>query len=272
MHRDFVDHSAWRDGPFQRWDPRLKIVLALSILGAISLPALGGGKREWARLGLLGALLLAALLASRLSPPRIFVRTLVVLPFAGFVALGQLITIGLVEDGTGEGTWLRIPWTSLGFALREGGIERALALLLRAWLSIMTTLLLVATTPLPRLLLALEWFRLPRGFVQVTGLLYRYLWVLVEEGARMLLARRLRSFRRRAWLHRRAAGGIIAALFLRTLERSRRIYQAMLLRGYSGRVPVLEGLCWRGADHRRLALSLALLAAAVILPEAWSGP
>ena len=129
----------------------------------------------------------------------------------------------------------------------------------------------VATTPLPLLLDALRFFRTPTALVLVLGTLYRYLWVLIEETQRLLLAARLRLAGARRWRLRRTVAAALAALFSRTLARSRRIHRAMVLRGYQGRIPVGRQLSFVAADFGRLAVVLLSVAAAWLWPV-WGRP
>jgi cobalt/nickel transport system permease protein len=91
--------------------------------------------------------------------------------------------------------------------------------------------------------------RIPRLLVAMFGLMWRYLFVLVDEALRLMRARAARSGiarlpadapRRRpggsmAW-RGKVAGGMAGNLFLRAVDRSDRIYVAMLSRGYDGEV------------------------------------
>jgi cobalt/nickel transport system permease protein len=71
--------------------------------------------------------------------------------------------------------------------------------------------------------------------------MYRYLFVLTDEVMRLLRAREARSARLSpesgggslAW-RARVAGSMVGQLFLRSYERSDRVYNAMLSRGYNG--------------------------------------
>jgi cobalt/nickel transport system permease protein len=146
-----------------------------------------------------------------------------------------------------------------------GGSEAALRLLARAWESILVSLLLVASTPLPSILAALERWRLPRGFLEACALVYRYLWVLLAEGRRLLLARRLRGGRIPPW---RSGGALIAALFARSIARANRIELALRLRGH--RPGALIGgaqLRWTARDSARLCIGSAVLGVAILLPR-----
>ena len=242
----------------QQWDARLKVGGLLLILIVIGFRPLDSGLSGWVPLAVVATLFLVLLASSGLPVSKLVLRSFLVLPFAGFVALAQLMAIGQFDDPLLPlfGTW--------GIALRDGGPERAVMLIARVWLSLIGTLAVVATTPFPKLLAVMEWARAPRGFVQVVGILYRTLWTLTDEARHMMRARRLRSFRRRGWLFSRAGAGIVGTLFQRTLEKSSQLYRAMLLRGYRGSVPLVESLRWSAADTARL-LGLVILLAGTVM-------
>jgi cobalt/nickel transport system permease protein len=100
--------------------------------------------------------------------------------------------------------------------------------------------------------------RVPRLMVTIFGLMWRYLFVLADEALRLLRARAARSSNTGfpglraggslAW-RAQTAGGMAGNLFMRSLERSDRIYAAMLARGYDGEIravplPKLEVYNW----------------------------
>jgi cobalt/nickel transport system permease protein len=97
------------------------------------------------------------------------------------------------------------------------------------------------TTPLPDLLWALRKLHVPDILVAIVSFMYRYLFVMLDEAARLMRARASRSAARTG--HRagqtvlwrgRVVGYMVGSLMLRSFERSERIYQAMAARGYAG--------------------------------------
>ena len=82
--------------------------------------------------------------------------------------------------------------------------------------------------------------------VGVTGAMLRYIFVMADEVLRMMRARAARSphlpGRRKPGLlwRGRVAGMMAGSFFLRSLERSERVYAAMASRGYRGEVRLLE--------------------------------
>ena len=65
--------------------------------------------------------------------------------------------------------------------------------MLKSWLSAQAAIVLAATTSFPDLLLAMRVFHVPRLLVAVVGLMWRYLFVLVDEALRLIRARDARS-------------------------------------------------------------------------------
>ena len=100
---------------------------------------------------------------------------------------------------------------------------------------------MTATTAQPELLRALRSLRVPRLLVATVEFAYRYLFVVGDEGSRMLRARASRSAAVQAAARvagcagaPRVAGHLVGTLFLRSLERSERVHAAMQARGYDG--------------------------------------
>ena len=123
------------------------------------------------------------------------------------------------------------------------GLERFPSIAFKSWLSVQAAIVLAASTPFPELLVAMRAVRIPRLLVAIFGLMWRYLFVLVDEAiahpARSRFTQRaaadpeLKTGGSLAW-RGTVAGGMAGSLFLRAFERSDRIYMAMLSRGYDG--------------------------------------
>jgi cobalt/nickel transport system permease protein len=127
--------------------------------------------------------------------------------------------------------------------------------------------LLVATTKFPDLIHALEHLKLPKMLVTVIAFLYRYMSVLTDEVIRLMRARQARSAvlpgkrggGNLLW-RARTAGNMVGQLFLRSYERSDRIYHAMLSRGYSGHLRTLNQHEMQTNDWLIIALAFLLIA------------
>ena len=254
MGHTFLDRYYRGTSLIHRLDPRLKLLATLaSILVASSTPA-----RSWPAFALLAALILAAIVASRIPVVEVLKRSLIALPFAGMIALSLPFTRG------GEPVW---SWRPFGWELTvtDKGLVLCGAVLAKAWLSVLAAALLLASTSLFDLLQAMRALHVPAVLTSTMSFMYRYLFVLGEEVGRLQTAHAARSAGKGGSLTWRARvlGGMIGSLFIRSYERSERIYAAMLSRGFSGEIHSLARLAWRRRDSwAGLAWTTALLAIA----------
>jgi cobalt/nickel transport system permease protein len=93
-------------------------------------------------------------------------------------------------------------------------------------------ILLSNTTRFTDILGVLREIGIPSLLVTVLALMYRYLFVLIDEAERMTRARASRTFaagRLRLW---KSAASVVSQMFIRSSERAERIYAAMLARGW----------------------------------------
>jgi hypothetical protein len=104
-------------------------------------------------------------------------------------------------------------------------------------------LILIATTPWPKLSVQLRCFHVPPILVTLLEMSYRYIAVLLGEVQSMYTAYKLRSCGMKgiAMAH---MGSFVGRLFLRSADRADRVYAAMKCRGYnpvSSRTLLSEG-------------------------------
>ena len=253
MNVHFAGVEPGAASPLARLDPRLKLPMTLGLIAGITLAP----ERAWAAYALLWGLL--ALLAARagLTPWRLGRKAALALPFT-------LAATGLIFTTPGA------PLFALGgLTATAEGLARFASIALRSWLAVQAALLLGQTTPLPDLLDAARWLRVPETLVAITGFMLRYLALLGDEATQLQRARAARSgvlpgYRpggRLPW-RARVTGGMVGNLFLRAYERSERVYAAMLARGYGFSVPARHRPPPRWADA--LQAALPVLAALLI--------
>ena len=262
MHIHFLDPYRPRASAVHALDARVKFVLALAFILTTALTPSGA----WPAYVLLVAAALSIALLSELGLGYVLRRAALALPFV-LAALPLLFTI--------EGAPLfRLDLGMIQMTASWPGLERFASIALKSWISVQVAVILAGTTPFPDLLVAMRAVRIPRLLVAIFGLMWRYLFVLVDEALRLLRARDARSGHGdRPGLQpggsipwrARVAGGMAGNLFLRSFERGDRIYAAMAARGYDGEVrsfapPRLSPAQWTvvGAGLALLALVLAL--------------
>jgi len=217
-----LDALAARDTPIHRLDSRAKLLTTLIFIVAVA----SSGKYEIS--GLLPFFLYPVSLIALGDIPIGYLakKLLLVAPFAFFIGIFNplldreiLVTLGPLAIAGG--------WISFA------------SILLRFTLTIGAALILIATTSFPGVCMALEKLGAPKVFAVQLLLLYRYLFVLVDEGVRLVRARALRSFGRRG-RGMTVFGHLAGQLLLRSLDRARRIHLAMLCRGFTGEIRMLR--------------------------------
>ncbi len=95
-----------------------------------------------------------------------------------------------------------------------------------------TVIILSNTTQFSELLSVLRRFHVPAIFITVLALMYRYLFVLIDETERMHRARLSRTFMKRKTQLWRTLATLVGQLFVRSTERAEKIYAAMTARGW----------------------------------------
>ena len=234
MHDSVFDRYHDTQSPLHRLDARVKVVVAVAFILSNSLLPDGA----WLAFALtwLAGLFLNWL--SKLGIGFTLKRSFIALPFA-VAAITAIFAI----PGQPLAEW---QLGSLTLIPTDAGLLRFVSIVVRSWLSVQAAILLVATTPFPDLLHALEHLRIPAIITTIIAFLYRYLFVLTDEVMRLGRARQSRSAAmagqragRSVWWRARTAGNMTGQLFLRSYERSDRIYNAMLARGYTGQLRTL---------------------------------
>lgn len=231
MHINVFDHYQNQSTDAHRLDPRVKVVVVvIFILSNALLP-----DGSWAAYVLMGLFVFVAARLAQIPFGFIFKRSLLVLPF-----LLAALTIVFTLPGTAVFSFQLGTWT---FTATDAGLVRFSSIVVRSWLSVLAAIWLTATTPFPDLMHALRHLHVPQLLVAIISFMYRYLFVMADEARRLLRAREARSARLpnhssggSFWWRARTAGNMVGQLFLRSFERSDRVYNAMLARGYRGQL------------------------------------
>ncbi len=229
MHHQALDRWSRLDGPLHRLDARPKVLATLAVLLSVNLTP----PYDTALFVAHFLLLCVVCLFARLPWWKVLARGLIVLPFVGGVVV---------------------------LNLAGGDPARAWAVLARGYLSAVAVLLLLATTPFPKLLRGLESLGVPRFFGMILHFVYRYLFVLFEQAHNMRRASRCRAPRGQRRSLFQAAAGAVAVLFARSYSRAERIHQAMLARGFQGHFELLETPQAGLRDWAALLLTVGFLA------------
>lgn len=125
-----------------------------------------------------------------------------------------------------------IYWQAGDFIVTKGMVSMA-TLLLKGIFCVMASYFLVMEVGMEGICYSLRCLHVPKEFVTVLLLIYRYLMVLLKEVERMMQAYQLRAPGQRG-LHMETWGAFVGQLLLRSIDRAETVYESMLLRGYQG--------------------------------------
>lgn len=174
---------------------------------------------------------IAALLAIKIPPGLILLRLTIPLFMVVIVLITQIFFYGVTPLFT------IVLW---GFHLvgYAEGMDRGVLIMSRVIGGVSLILFLSMSTPINKLLMAARWFRVPKLFVELTLLVYRYIFVLIEETVAIKNAQKVRLGYRN-WRQSINSVGILGgSLILRIYDRADRIFDAMIVRGYTGTMEV----------------------------------
>ncbi|MEW6674125.1 MAG: cobalt ECF transporter T component CbiQ [Thermodesulfobacteriota bacterium] len=220
----YMDRLAGQDTPIHRLDPRAKLLATLVFIIAV----VSFDKYEISAFIPFFIYPTVLMASGNLPPVYILKKIVVVLPFA--------LLIGIFNPMLDREILVRLGQINI-----SGGWISFLSIMIRFVLTVGAALILVACTGFNAVCMALEKLGTPRVFAVQLLFLYRYLFVLVDEGARMVRARSLRTFDGRT-MGVRVFGYLLGHLLLRTLDRAQRIHLAMFCRGFDGEIRLMRPL------------------------------
>jgi len=217
-----MDILSYQDTPLHKIDPRAKLITVLFfILTVVSFD-------KYALSMLVPFIFFPVYLLTAGNIPVIYIvkKIIYVSPFALMIGVfnplfdqAVLITIG-----------------NMGVS---GGWISFLSIMMRFALTVSTALALIACTGFNNICFALNRLGAPKIFAVQLLFLYRYIFVLAEEAAKMVRARNLRSFNGKG-KGIRSYGPLLGNLLLRTINRAERIHLAMVCRGFDGKIRILK--------------------------------
>ncbi len=250
MHLPEIDKYSHLQSYLHSWDPRAKITsfsfLILSIVLLGKLPV-----------ALVGFVLASALVLSSRIPLRFIFKHLrwVLLFVSVFFILMSIF----------------IPGQELyrfhSLVISQEGLQKGTLIAVKALTITLLIFPMIGTTPFPTTIKALEGLRVPHVLVQISAFTYRYIFLSIAEGKRMIIALTSRGFERKTDLHTlQTLGKLIGMMFVRSYERTERVYQAMVSRGYNGEMVTMNEFHLHGGDIGK-AIFISLLGVILISLE-----
>lgn len=213
---DALERHARYDRLVQRVDPRIKLIVTcvylvcLLSVDLLNVPALIPFLIYPVAVCRLGGVPILPLLR----------QSLIALPFCAMIGL-----FNPVFDHN--------PAFSIGGVVVSDGWVSFASIILRGILTVLATLTLIATTGFPAICAAMRRLGVPGILATQCLLLYRYIFLLMEDASRLSTARELRSYGTRK-TPLRFWGPMVGSLLIHSINRAERIHTAMASRGFQG--------------------------------------
>lgn len=256
MFDTFSDIFARKENAFTRVDPRAKLVVALTVICTVILsdqPFLPVCVAGVCMVTMIALRIPLKLICIRLLAPMGIVFVLVVLK--AFMTTGTaIVTLNMLGHE---------------FIASAEGLRIGIVLGARVFGAVSVMILLSSVSPAHEIFHALRWFRVPEAWVEIALLVYRYIFALLDQTADLIVAQRVRlgysSLTRSLSSVSVLAGTIVG----RSMDQAMRTYEAMTLRGYTGKYPFAPLPEMRRTDWFVMLTACASVVAAYVLVERW---
>ncbi|MEM9274889.1 MAG: cobalt ECF transporter T component CbiQ [Cyanobacteria bacterium P01_F01_bin.143] len=248
-----LDRYAHLESPMHRWQQKYKLIGLLGLIFAFSFIS------SLILLPIIISITIIIFATSRLPLSYLISR----LRYPGYFILAVVFLLPFVAGDTiiWQWGWLNLRWE---------GCQETLLIVVRFFCILTVSLVLFGTATVLNSIKGLRGLGLPQVILDMTLLTYRYLEELGEMLKTMQRAMRLRGFNPHRFNYRQIEilTRLIGSLIVRSYERSTRIYQAMILRGYGYKVPGKTSVYKRQKNTQQsydIWLTIIALSAAVIL-------
>ncbi len=145
---------------------------------------------------------------------------------AWLVVLSLIFSTGQTVIGT-------LSFLHISLPVYREGLALGFLIMLRILTAVSLAMLLSFSTPMVEILATLRIFKVPGLILDLADMIYRYAFSLEEIAATMRKAQLARGGEGLPWHQRARDIGMVAGnLLIKALDRSVRIYKAMLARGY----------------------------------------
>lgn len=221
------------DSPIHLLDPRIKVSLVALFSLVVALT------NHWLVLALAQTFSVTLLLIARLDKRKVALRLLIVNSFLLFL-------------------WFFLPFTypgnnvllSLGaLQLSAEGVSFAFIITLKSNAIIAASIALLGTSSFFAIVHALSHFCFPDKLLSLCFFCFRYLHVVSYEYKRLHNALKIRCFRPETSIHTyKTYAYLFGILVIKSYDRSQRVYQAMLCRGFKGKFWMFDHFKMRKSD------------------------
>lgn len=163
---------------------------------------------------------------------------LILIPLV-FLIIG-VITIGINIVEGHKSVLFSFSIFNIKLGCTEESVLSAWRIFFKSFASVSCLYFLTLTTPVFEVLVVLKKLRVPKLFVELMGLIYRFIFVLLETANMILISQSSRVGYSTIKTSYNSLGKLVTALFVSSYKRSQDIYTAMESRCYVGDINLLE--------------------------------
>ncbi|MDD1739343.1 MAG: cobalt ECF transporter T component CbiQ [Methanothrix sp.] len=128
--------------------------------------------------------------------------------------------------------------------------------------------LLFLTTPQQILFKSLRTVGVPKIYVLTLQMTYRYIFLLMEQVREMYIAKKARTIKSRGLIDdQKWVGGRIGYTLIRSLSMSEKVHMAMLSRGFSGEVHIMQEFKMSQRDYLAGAAAISISLVLVLISQ-----
>lgn len=120
------------------------------------------------------------------------------------------------------------------------GVWRGIQLIVTALASVSCLFFLSLNTTMTDVFSVMRKLKFPSLFVELMLLIYRYIFILLDVSSSITTSQESRLGYKNYKSSIKSFGTMLSAVFVRAMQRSRNLFDAMEARGYDGEIKVLE--------------------------------
>jgi cobalt/nickel transport system permease protein len=221
MDLNFFKTLSNANTPLHRLDGRVKTVFFLASIIASAMVT------HWYLAGV--SWLVGLVIFSTLRLPWRLLTLRLAIPFG----IAWLVLLSLLFTNGNHPLWIvfRKPFV---LVIYSEGLSLGLLMMLRIMATVTMASLLSFSTPMTEILATLRICKVPGVMVDIAEMMFRYAFIMNDVAINMHYAQICRTVSKISWIERtRNVGHVAAHVILKSVDRSIKIYNAMLARGYS---------------------------------------
>jgi cobalt/nickel transport system permease protein len=163
---------------------------------------------------------------------------LMLIPFT-FLIIG-IATIAIITIGKNQEVLFSITVFNIKLGCTRESIIAASKIFLKALAAVSCLYFLALSTPIFEILIVLRRLKAPKLFVELMGLVYRFIFVLLDTANMIFISQSSRLGYSTIRTGYNSLGKLITSLFISSYKRSQDIYTAMESRCYDGEINLIE--------------------------------